>query len=201
MEYTVKYLPGCDASAFDQCDAAEMLDYPWLNEYPDHFFARARLCFDGENLRVSMLAKESPLRATETHFGGRQCEDSCLEFFLCPFPEDGNRYVNIEINPLGTAHVGVGDGRHGRTVFDAPIEGMDIRVKTQPDGWSAAFCLPQSLFGKLFGKVPARGQRMKGNFYKCSGSELHEHYGCWSHVGTAHPDFHRPEYFGDIILE
>jgi amino acid transporter len=66
---------------------------------------------------------------------------------------------------------------------------------------TAAFCLPQSLFGKLFGKVPARGQRMKGNFYKCSGSELHEHYGCWSHVGTAHPDFDRPEYFGDIILE
>jgi hypothetical protein len=26
------------------------------------------------------------------------------------------------------------------------------------------------------------------------------HYGCWNLIGTERPDFHRPEYFGTIVL-
>ena len=215
MQYTIKRLPaGTGAYEFSEAfdpkklkspwnalDEAEILDYPWLSLYPDHFFAAARVGLSDRGINVLMYAKEAPVRAKETKFGGMPCEDSCLEFFLCPFPEDGDKYFNIEINPIGTAHVGVGEGRHGRRVYDKPIEGLQINTCVSGAFWAVSFVIPNSLFVENFGKTPTSGAEMKGNFFKCSGHELHEHYGCWNHVGTERPDYHRPEYFAPIAVE
>jgi hypothetical protein len=45
------------------------------------------------------------------------------------------------------------------------------------------------------------GKRMKGNFQKCGDKTKFPHYGSWNRIDTPEPDFHRPEYFGDLILE
>ena len=42
---------------------------------------------------------------------------------------------------------------------------------------------------------------MKGNFYKCGDDTKYPHFGCWNEVVWEEPDFHRPECFGDLILE
>ena len=187
-------------SPWNEAEVAFIADYPWLDRFPAHFEASARLGADADGINVLMVARETPIIAKETRFGGMPCEDSCLEFFLCPFPEDGDRYLNIEINPIGAAHVGVGDGRYGRKVYQSPVEGMTIKTFVTEAFWAVSYNIPNGLFDAEFQKVPGAGQRMKGNFYKCSGSELHEHYGCWNHVAAPKPDFHRPECFGDIIL-
>ena len=215
MNYTIKRFPnGIGLYVFDgnfdperldapwsETEQADILDYCWLNEYPDHFFAVARAGADEEGLNVLMYSNETPITANEKHFGGMQCMDSCMEFFLCPFPEDSDRYLNIELNPLGTAHVGVGEGRHGRKIYDGPVADMKIKVFHNAEYWAVSFNIPNSLFIREFGKAPVSGQKMKGNFYKCSGPSLHEHYGCWNHVTAPHPDFHRPECFGNITIE
>ena len=215
MTYSIKRLPeGAGLCAFEgafdpeglpspwkDAEQTEILDYPWLNQYPDHFFAAARVLAGNDGLKVLMWAEESPILAEETNFGGMPCEDSCLEFFLCPFPEEGDRYINIEVNPIGTAHVGVGESRHGRFVYKEAIDGFAVSVSAPGKVWAIAYTIPNSLFIEAFGKAPAAGQKMKGNFYKCSGRKLHEHYGCWNHVIAPRPDFHRPECFGEIVLE
>lgn len=215
MSYSIKPLPeGTGVYPFDgafdpeQLDSrwqglekAEILDYCWSEEYPTRFYAAVRVGYNAEGLHVLMYAKENPIRAAETRYGGRQCEDSCLEFFLCPFPEDSDKYLNFELNPLGTAHVGAGEGRHGRKVYSEPVPEMEITAFHDLEFWAVSFLIPQSLFLREFGKAPSSGKKMKGNFYKCSGSELHEHYGCWHHVVAPHPDFHRPECFGEMTVE
>ncbi|MBQ6646754.1 MAG: carbohydrate-binding family 9-like protein [Clostridia bacterium] len=215
MNYTVKRCPGAvgalsfksvfDAKAlpapWNEADEAEILDYCWINEFPDHFYCAARVCADDSGLSVLMYAKERPIIANEKRFGGSQYLDSCMEFFLRPFPEKSGRYLNIEINPIGTAHVGAGEGRNGRKVYTEPVKDMVINTFHDENGWAISFTIPNSLFLSEFGSIPAAGQGMKGNFYKCSGPALHEHYGCWNHIDTPHPDFHRPEFFGEITIE
>ncbi|WP_414481477.1 carbohydrate-binding family 9-like protein [Caldicoprobacter sp.] len=44
------------------------------------------------------------------------------------------------------------------------------------------------------------GKRIKANFYKCGDKTKYPHWGCWNRIDTPHPDFHRPEFFGDLIL-
>ena len=53
----------------------------------------------------------------------------------------------------------------------------------------------------LFGKADfSPGDVLRGNFYKCGDDAAFPHYGMWSPVLTGEPDFHRPEYFGELAL-
>ena len=215
MKYRVKYLPALTGaygfgetfdperlvSPWDALDEALIADYPWTDSYPARFFAAARVGLGENGLNVLMYSDEAPLISRETRFGGATCDDSCLEFFVTPFPEDGDKYLNVEINPSGIAHVGAGDGRFGRLVYDKPIENFEIKTFARGRFWAVSYVIPNALFVSQFGKAPKAGQHMRGNFYKCSGSLLHEHYGTWNHVNAPRPDFHRPECFGEFIIE
>ena len=41
---------------------------------------------------------------------------------------------------------------------------------------------------------------VRGNFYKCGDKTAHPHFVSWNPVGTPSPDFHRPEFFGELLL-
>ena len=178
----------------------EIGQYPWLERYPYRCNAEARLGISDEGLMALMYAFEDPIIARETRWGGDVYLDSCLELFIMPFPGESKEDLNIEINPEGVAHVGCGEGREGRYVHRQAVEGMDIHPFRTNGLWGVSFCMPNSLVIEHFGRPFKPSGLMKGNFYKCSGPLLHEHYGCWNHVGTEKPDFHRPEYFGDLII-
>ena len=77
------------------------------------------------------------------------------------------------------------------------VEFADFRHATEKSIGRVGFAGPICMAPKLLDLVVDE----RGNLYKCSGPALHEHYGCWNAVGTAAPDFHRPEYFGDMLIE
>lgn len=193
-----------DPEKFDgewaKLEEAEISDYPWTKTYPDTFRAAARMGHNKNGFQVLMYAYETPILSKETKFGGMPCMDSCMEFFFTPFPDGDSRYINIEINPSGIAHVAIGV-RGKRYVYNREVPNMLIRT-SEYDGkvWAISFNVPESFLYTHFGAFPETGTVMKGNFYKCSGGELHEHYGTWNHVGTERPDFHRPEYFGELEI-
>jgi hypothetical protein len=66
--------------------------------------------------------------------------------------------------------------------------------------WSVAYRLPLALFAKLYGEDIQPGRRAAANFYKCGDDTAVPHYGAWSPVKTASPDFHRPEFFGELVF-
>ena len=68
--------------------------------------------------------------------------------------------------------------------------------------WTVEYSIPFSFIEEYFGKLDIRpGFRFKGNFYKCGDETKYTHYGCWNPIKVASPDFHRPEFFGDLVLE
>jgi len=171
-------------------------DYPWGGYYtPD---ARANVEWDEGGLWVTMCAREETISAHETQFGGAVCRDSCLEFFVNPCPSAQDKYINIEINPRGTMHIGVGAGREERLVLDSMPEDMHLSVSGHHDGWWAVrYYLSNALMEKLCGAKPEKV--MAGNFYTCD-ETIHPHFGTWSPVKAMMPDFHRPEYFGRLEI-
>ena len=44
-------------------------------------------------------------------------------------------------------------------------------------------------------------ESIRANFYKCGDKTAHPHYLSWSPIDTPKPDFHRPEFFGELILK
>ena len=133
---------------------------------------------------------EWPLLAQKTENNSQVCEDSCLEFFFRT--EDTLKYINLEINPLGTIHAD----------FDRepiPVDARQLRLVSciTPEKWILQYEVPFSLIEKYFGSV---GSCLHANFYKCGDKTVHPHYACWNPVGGEKPNFHQPESFGKLIL-
>ena len=200
-------LPSLAGRSFDPdaCAALRALDpasiacYPW-DESGYRPEARAFVGWDEGGLQALLCAWEATIQARETRVGGPVCVDSCLEFFFAPFPESDARYLNIEVNPAGTAHIGLGEGRAPRRVWTEVPEGFDVSVSRHAGGWWAVrYTIPAAFLREIYGGVPAPGAAMRGNFYKCDES-LHPHFGAWNPVTTPQPDFHRPECFGVLRL-
>ncbi len=173
---------------------AMIAQYPWGGAYRPE--ARARVETSGEALVVTLCAREESIHAAQTRFGGAVCIDSCLEFFVNPCPAAGDAYINIEGNPRGTLHIGIGLGRANRRVLEVMPEGMNLSVSKHAGSWWALrYYLPFALLQKWTGH-PCEAH-MAANFYTCDES-IHPHFGTWSPVKAPQPDFHRPECFGRL---
>lgn len=182
--------------------------YLWMkNGYEPR--VEARLCYSERFLFVRFDVHEKKVRARFTRFQDPVYKDSCVEFFVDAFPDLGRGYINFEANAVGAFLVAFGPDRHSRT----PLRKEDLRgfksassIKRPMDGelgagrWALAYRVPLALFRKIYGCDIKPGQRASANFYKCGDETDFPHYGAWSPVGTASPDFHRPEFFGTVIF-
>ncbi|MDL2206474.1 carbohydrate-binding family 9-like protein [Eubacteriales bacterium OttesenSCG-928-N13] len=180
-------------------DDAWVACYPWPMGYEPK--VRAQLTWSEHGLHVAMTAWEQTIVAKEWRMGGMVCQDSCMEFFFQPMPESDARYINIELNPLGVMHIGIGAARQGRTVIMEYPEGMRPEIQIiAGECWTARYTIRTDWLSSLFpGWAPREGMRMRGNFFKCD-ETIHPHFGCWHPVHTKEPDFHTPDDFGELLL-
>lgn len=158
--------------------------------------ATGRLLYSQEGITVKLETDEKPLLGREERRNGDIYLDSCLEFFIKPSGEE--KYLNFEINPLGTLHLGFGEGRHGRTFPEIADEVFDIKCTFEDDKWQLKFYVPFSVFEELYGK---HTDVFDGNLYNCGEETEKIHFLMWNKVESEKADFHRPEYFGRFILE
>ena len=155
----------------------------------------------GRGFLARLTSFETELRCVCREEDGEVYRDSCMELFINFAPEKGADYLNLEINPLGTLHAKLGPGRAGRFSLPQQLERPRVRCAVLPDRWSAEIFLPLPTVRALFDRgdfVP--GEVLRGNFYKCGDDTAQPHYGMWNPVLTDEPDFHRPEYFGELVL-
>lgn len=185
----------------------------WPEQFPYAPLCSARVARTEEALVVDFRVSGLDLRVQNTQDNGRQWEDSCVEFFVQD--PDGSCYYNFEINALGKVLACKGPDRHNREA--RPEEEMrqilrftDARSlpgMTEggviPDlignllSWRVAVVIPFRLIGANPQALP---HSLKANFYKCGDKTAHPHYLSWSPIPTPKPDFHRPEYFGELVL-
>ena len=176
----------------------------WPEAFPYAPLCGGRIARTQDALVVDFRVSGLDLRARNTEDHGRQWEDSCVEVFIQD-PEDGN-YYNFEINALGKVLACTGPDRHNRT--PRPVEEMeDILRFSQVEGgpieeegihtWRVGVVIPFYLIGIDPENLPGS---IRANFYKCGDKTAHPHFLSWSPVETLRPDFHRPEFFGELIL-
>ena len=176
----------------------------WPDAYPYKPEVRFAIAHDGQALLVRFDVEEENPRAVTTRNNGPVWEDSCVEFFVKE--PDSPYYFNFETNCIGTGLAAKRLSRNEFSHFDEarmaqvvrrssfPAEPVDIHGKT---AWSLELEIPFSLICESTGVPP----RLLANFYKCGDKTEVMHFLSWNPVRVPNPDFHRPEFFGELILK
>lgn len=195
MRYHILSQKDADWSAAGK---APISNYVWGGSYRPEAYG-SLLYIRDRGLAVRMACRESDPRVTAKNFYDPVYKDSCLEFFFSA--EKNGRYVNCEMNSAGVSLIGVGRGRHNRTRIDGIIMPPAVTPASGGGFWSVETFFSCGDLNKIFGGVSlGTGSVLYGNFYKCGDDTEFPHYGMWSPVGTEEPDFHRPEYFGELVI-
>jgi len=196
--------PELDGKVFDPArepfcalEYAPIANYMWD---PDGYCpeARAYVARTEDGLLVLMCANEQQTIAVETRIGGDVYKDSCLEFFLMGRPEHNPDYINFEVNANGVAHIGLGAGRPNRRVLKELPAGMCIsHSRHEGQWWAVCYNIPDAFIREMLGGDLE--DTMRANFFTCDES-IHPHFGSWNKVEVVQPDFHRPEWFGELRM-
>lgn len=200
LAFTGEFDPARLPADWAALNIARIDSFPWdENGYRPEAFACAG--WNEQGIHLLLAAKEAEIRTEMRETGGMACEDSCLEFFLMPAPDQSGFNINIEITPLGVVHLGKGMDRYGRTVYTELPDGFSVAHSEHKGGWWAiSYTVPASFLQELGARLVS-GTKMRGNFYKCGDHTRYVHFGMWKPYDLPAADFHRPELFGDFILE
>ncbi len=168
---------------------------------------RFRIAHISNEIWLKYYVKEKYVKAIETRTNGDVYKDTCVEFFIAP---TGKNYYNFEISCIGTIHLAYGEGRNGRKFVDPDMIAKIERVSTlgnQPFeeksgnfDWEIMIRIPVEVL--TYSKIKSlSGLKGTANFYKCGDETSIPHYVTWNPVKTKEPDYHRPEFFGQIQFE
>ncbi len=188
----------------------EINHYLWMNNgYTPKVYAK--LFYSDNFIYVFFEVFEKKIRIQYTNCGDPVYKDSCVEFFINPFPQKSGDYFNFEINAVGAMLIGVGDtGKdEKRKVFskDELKDFVTVASVKEPvsglhgaDYWTLYYKIPIKLFENHY-KLKFTAEPAIGNFYKCGDETEFEHYGAWNPIQNKTPNFHLPQYFGIIEFE
>lgn len=163
------------------------------------------IAYGNKEIFLKFYVMEKYFKAEKTETNQNVFEDSCVEFFVSPV-KDGS-YYNLEFNGIGTCLLGFGTGRADSKRVDPKIVSgirrlssagnVPISEKTGEFSWTLTIAIPFSVFFKHDVK-DIKGKSFRANFYKCGDKLSVPHYVTWNPIGTKNPDYHRPEYFGQL---
>ncbi len=188
---------------WNKLDEAILDCYPWdSNGYRP--VCKARLGWNASGLHLLMYAMEETIRAEVKIFGGRVCEDSCMEFFCVPNPSKTAQYFNCECTSNPTMLIGVGTDRYDRVFLETPPKGLEPCASEHKNAWWAvSYSIPSEMLWKDYGCKLVAATAMQANFFICGDSTEYTHYGMWNNTDTQlfpEPDFHQPSMFGKLVL-
>lgn len=197
-EYKVKKISeekiGVASDIWNDVETLKIDCTPW-KEFSRDIYVEAKVLYSDKYLMVRYETDERPLLARKTQDNDSVCCDSCVEFFF-KNKENDKKYINVEVNPLGTKLIGYlsDDGLK----FRDDTKEVETYSLITPDVWNLEIVIPWSYVEKIIGKVT---DTFYANFYKCGDETVEEHYFCWNEIDYHKPQFHLPQFFGKLILE
>ncbi len=198
LSYTAPYMETPDWSRVPE---AHLVPTPSSKELTMQ--VKAQCCHSRDKLFIRMEATEYPYRAELTGLLDMVCEDSCLEFFVCPVEGD-RRYFNIEYNFNRSRYLGFGTCIPD-LVRLVPEEGDCFEPVTAQtaDGWEITYKIPYHFIRRFFPDFdPAPGKAMRANCSKCGSKTVRPHWLTWIRLPFENNklDFHSPEHYGRLIF-
>ena len=186
------------AKCWDDVVALSIDQYPWdENGYKP--ITEAKLIYNENGIAVLFQSDETEVLARFTGINEPVCKDSCVELFLNPNPTGSADYLNIEVSAAGGILIGKGPVRGNRKDLDTIVpEQFQIEKEIRKDGWALKLFVPFAFLEEQYGTIE---KEMGGNLQKCGDDTVHPHFGCWNPIVAPQPDFHRPECFGELVLE
>ncbi len=175
----------------------------WPEEFPYKPIASFTVARDNQYLYIDYFVRGNYLLAVNTEDNSSVWEDSCVEFFL---QNPGEKYYyNFEFNCIGAALASRRTSRYDAEHFPGEQMCKILRhssVGSKPfcemEGlfsWSLIVAIPFELVGLDGNNLP---ESIAANFYKCADGSSLPHYLSWSPIAVEKPDFHRPEFFGEL---
>ena len=188
-----------------EVQSIETLNWPEYSYKPDVKF---RIAYVQDQILLKYYVNEENIMAKETKVNGSVYKDSCVEFFISPDRND--TYYNFEFNCIGTPHVGYGQVGTSKSMVDPEIlKSITIKSslgtepfeeKTGGHQWEMMIVIPKACLA-FHKDIVLKGLKATANFYKCGDDTSKPHYVTWNPVGTKAPDYHQPDYFGELSFE
>lgn len=184
-------------------DSLQVKEYPWGGSYRPEVTVQMWREKD-KGFGIKMVCYEKNPKACYRKDNEPVYRDSCMEAFLNFYPEEeGSGYLNFEMNSLGTLLCHYGATSEARkSVADMGIFPPRPYAKVYEDHWELDLFIETAFIKNIYGKADfEKGHIIKGNFYKCGDATDEPHYGAWQPIVYEKPSFHRPEFFGDLIID
>jgi hypothetical protein len=186
-------------------DAIDTLN--WSKEYPYKPITYFYIARSKDSIFIKYSVQGSMLRAIYSNDHDPVHEDSCVEFFCMPVGAE--KYTNFEFNCIGTCSA---TSRKNRKEEIVPFTMEEMQsIKRYPSigrkafnemegmfEWEVTVQIPMKLIGINSDNLP---EKILGNFYKCADGTDSMHFLSWNPIITPTPDFHRTEFFGELIFE
>lgn len=171
---------------------------------------KAKMMYDKDNLYLIYKVEDKHVRIQNTKFNSSVSTDACVEFFFSPDVEWPLRYFNLEINAGGTGLMAYHKDGKRMNLKEEDFKGVEIahtlpkyleKEIAEPVTWYLEVKLPLEMLRK-YAEVtqPKKGVIWKANFYKTSSRSTNPHYITWSEVKNPKPQFHLPQFFGNITF-
>lgn len=183
----------------------------YMGDKPDHFpKVLAKLAYDDEAIYVIYKVEDQYVLAATKNYQGPVYTDSCVEFFFTPHEDVSLGYFNLEMNCGGTALFNFQPEPRTNVLQIPKIDFDQIQIAhsmpeiispeiTEPVTWFLEYRIPFSILEK-YSKLnkPAPGVKWRANLYKCADTTSHPHWLTWAKVEYNRPNFHLPEFFGEL---
>jgi hypothetical protein len=187
----------------------------YLNSYPINSVnwgappqvkASVRIANDNENIYLHYHVSEKNVLGRYQLINEPVYKDSCVEFFIA---FDAKYYYNFEFNCIGNVLAQYGTDRNNRKFLETSVVKS---IKTDPSlgrdkvsilntdlQWHLDIIIPVGAF--QYSKLTSLAKTTaRCNFYKCGDDLPEPHFLSWKPIISDTPDFHKPEFFGDLLF-
>ena len=192
---------------FSTLQANEIANCNWPEDFPYVPQTSFKAFHNGEKFFLQFNVTEKDIHAKITDNFGEVWTDPCVEAFIAP---DEDTYYNFECTCIGRMLVAChAKGKETeRMSLDAfatieryPTLGSEnFALREGETSWSMIEVIPASaLFNHKIKEWS--GLNLRANFYKCGDNLPNPHFLSWNKIDFPRPNFHLPEFFGEVVFE
>lgn len=211
LKYYIKKINNYTSNVWNELEPIKIDKFLWdKTGYKPN--TEVKMFYTNSALHIRFVSEENQVRVESKKFNDNVFEDSAVEFFFKPEPTKDPRYFNFETNAAGILLLQLDSKTQNRTYL-TDVNSSIFNIKTDVTAenykdfsnfkpWTVEYEIPFSFIQKYFKDFnPKPGYTMKGNFYKTGSKTKIPHYGSWAYIPTPKPNFHKPEYFNDLIFQ